>query len=129
MIPNFIWFAIPAGNDLLRSESITQTIDVIGSIFQVMMVMALCVIKNKQYEKPMKKPYFEGIIIAVVLYYIAWCAYYLQMVNTATIIILCIAPCLAFIIFSIIKKNLVALMTALAFTICHLIYGLVNFIL
>ncbi len=36
MIPNFIWFAIPAGNDPLRSESVTQTIDVIGSIFQVM---------------------------------------------------------------------------------------------
>ena len=25
MIPNFIWFAIPAPNDILRAESVTET--------------------------------------------------------------------------------------------------------
>ena len=28
MIPNFIWFAVPAPNDILREESITKTVDV-----------------------------------------------------------------------------------------------------
>ena len=27
MIPNFIWFAIPAPNDILRTKSITETVD------------------------------------------------------------------------------------------------------
>ena len=27
MIPNFIWFAIPAPNDVLRTESVTEVID------------------------------------------------------------------------------------------------------
>jgi len=27
MIPNFIWLAIPAPNDILRTDSITKTID------------------------------------------------------------------------------------------------------
>ena len=32
MIPNFIWFAVPAPNDILRGESIPKTVDVIASI-------------------------------------------------------------------------------------------------
>ena len=39
MIPNFIWFAVPAANDILRGESITKTVDVIASICQVLMVV------------------------------------------------------------------------------------------
>lgn len=27
MIPNFIWFAAPAPNDVLRMDSITETLD------------------------------------------------------------------------------------------------------
>ena len=42
MIPNFIWFAIPAPNDILRANSITETIDTIASLYQVLMIIALC---------------------------------------------------------------------------------------
>lgn len=38
MLPNFIWFAVPAPNDILRTESITVIIDAIGSICQVLMI-------------------------------------------------------------------------------------------
>ena len=41
MIPNFIWFAVPAPNDILRTESVTVAIDTIGSICQVLMIFAL----------------------------------------------------------------------------------------
>lgn len=44
MIPNFIWFAIPAPNDVLRAESTTKIVDTIGTIFQSIMIAALCVI-------------------------------------------------------------------------------------
>ncbi len=30
MIPNFIWFAVPAPNDVLRTESVTEVIDTIA---------------------------------------------------------------------------------------------------
>ena len=35
MIPNFIWFAVPAPNDILRGESITKTVDVIDLLSSV----------------------------------------------------------------------------------------------
>ena len=35
MVPNFIWFAIPAPDDVLRHESVTPFIDTLASIFQV----------------------------------------------------------------------------------------------
>ena len=33
MIPNFIWFAIPAPNDILRAKSITEIVDTVASIY------------------------------------------------------------------------------------------------
>ena len=32
MIPNFIWFAVPAPNDILRANSITETVDTIENV-------------------------------------------------------------------------------------------------
>ena len=40
MIPNFIWFAVPAPNDVLRTESVTEVIDTIASVCQVLMVIS-----------------------------------------------------------------------------------------
>ena len=51
MIPNFIWFAIPAQHDILRVESITPIVDTIASIAQVIMIICLCIFKNKEKEK------------------------------------------------------------------------------
>ena len=51
MIPNFIWFAIPAPNDILRKESVTAIVDTIGSICQVLFIGSLCVIQNKERDK------------------------------------------------------------------------------
>ena len=48
MIPNFIWFAIPAQHDILRVESITPIVDTIASIAQVIMIICLCIFKNKE---------------------------------------------------------------------------------
>jgi hypothetical protein len=97
MLPNFIWFALPAGNDILRNESITPVVDTIASVFQVVMVVSLCIIINKQSQKLLNKALFTGIIVTVVLYYIGWCMYYAEIVGAVTILVLCIAPCVAFI--------------------------------
>ena len=35
MIPNFIWFVVPAPNDILRAESITETVDTVAIVCQI----------------------------------------------------------------------------------------------
>ena len=129
MIPNFIWFLFPTSNDILRNESITPIIDMLALIFQVIMVIGLCIIINKQSQKPMKKTWFKWIMSAIIIYFVGWILYYIGIVNALIILDLYMAPCVAFILFSIARKNLVALIAAIIFMICHVIYGILNFIL
>lgn len=82
MIPNFIWFAVPAPNDILRAD-----------------------------------------------YFISWIFYYMGMTNAIVILGLTIPPCLAFLFFAIDRKNMVAVIPISIFAICHLIYGVTNFII
>ena len=51
MIPNFIWSAVPAPDDILRTESATKVIDTIGSVAQVIMIFTLCVFINNERNK------------------------------------------------------------------------------
>ena len=51
MIPNFVWFVVPAPNDILRTESSTEVLDVITSICQVIMIVLLCMIISKRSER------------------------------------------------------------------------------
>ena len=44
MLPNLIWFAVPAPDDKLRTDSITGSIDAAGSVLQAAMIFALCFI-------------------------------------------------------------------------------------
>lgn len=128
MLPNFIWFAVPAPYDVLRSDSITPTVDIIAQVFQVLMVAALCIIVNTQSKKPMNRTYKLIILIFVILYFIGWILYYSGIANTVILLVLCIAPCAAFILFSYVRKNGPSFIFASMFMICHLIYGIVNFI-
>lgn len=41
MLPNFIWFAVPAPNDILRTDSVTPVVDAVGSVFQVLPCLPL----------------------------------------------------------------------------------------
>lgn len=129
MLPNFIWFAVPAVNDVLRSESVTPVLDRIASVFQAVMVLSLCIIVNRDCQKPAKRALFTGTGISVLIYYAGWCCYYAGQTNPAVILVLCIAPCLAFILFSLERKNAAALGAAGIFTLCHVLYGVINFIL
>ena len=129
MIPNFIWFVVPAPNDVLRGESITGTMDTVASIAQAIMIATLCILKNKDAEKKIKKVWVSEISIAVTLYMMSWITYYFGIITPLIIVNLCVAPSIAFILFSISRKNMIACIFALIFTVCHLIYGVINFIL
>lgn len=51
MISNFIWFAIPAPNDILRANLVTTVLDAIASICQVLVVTTLCALINQERKK------------------------------------------------------------------------------
>ena len=128
VIPNFIWFAVPAPNDILRVESVTKVADAIGSVSQVLMVFALCVFIHRDR----KRLHFTTLIIATSIcclaYFLCWIFYYTGMTGSLVILGLTIFPCLAFLFFAIDRKNMIAVLPISVFTICHFIYGLVNFV-
>lgn len=129
MIPNFIWFSVPAPNDILRNESVTAIVDTIGSICQAFFIGSLCVIQNKERNKLRFSPLIIFSIICIIIYFVGWVLYYNGITNTLVLLFLTLPPCLVFIFFALDRKNIIAVVPAVCFTICHLIYGIVNFIL
>lgn len=129
MLPNFIWFAFPAPNDVLRADSVTKVADSIASISQVWMVIALCIFVNRKSPKFRITPLIINVIICCLFYFASWISYYAGIVSKGTILGLTVFPCLAFLLFAIERKNKIAVVPICIFTVCHLIYGIVNFIL
>lgn len=93
------------------------------------MVIALSLLINEQRSQRIHKGIRTGIILPIAYYFMGWIAYYTGYVSVLIILNLTVAPCIAFILFSIARKNVVALLSASVFTLCHLIYAIVNFIL
>lgn len=129
MIPNFIWFAIPAPNDILRAKSITEAVDTAASVCQILMIAAICIFRNKESKKLCITPLIIMAAVCYLLYVSSWIAYYNGIVNVIVILGLTIPPCLTFLFFAIDRKNGIALIPISIFTICHLVYGVVNFII
>lgn len=129
MIPSFIWFVVPAPNDILRNESVTTVVDTIGSIFQVLFVASLCVLINKERNKLKFSPLIISSIVCIALYFAGWILYYNGFTESPVILSLTLPPCISFILFAMDRKNIFAVVFTICFTICHLIYGVVNFIL
>lgn len=128
MAPTFIWMAIPAPNDILKAESTTPMVDAIGSVCQILCIASLCMIINKERGKLRFSPLVIATIACVVMYFFGWVLYYSGFTSAWIILLLTIPPCAAFILFALDRKNLPAVVFAIGFTICHLIYGIVNFI-
>lgn len=129
MIPNFYWFSVPAPNDILREESVTEILDTIASVSQVLMAIALCIFINKDSKRIRITPLIIASAVSCLLYYIVWIFYYHGIANTVVILALCIFPCLAFLFFAVDRKNFIAVIPIVIFSVCHLFYGLINFVL
>jgi len=128
MAPTFIWLAVPAPNDVLRTESATPIVDAIGSVCQILFITCLCVVINKERSRLRLSPLVVASIVCVVMYYIGWVLYYRSITNAWVILTLTIPPCLAFILFAIDRKNLPAALFATGFAVCHLIFANVNYL-
>ena len=96
MLPNFIWFAVPAPNDLLRAESVTPVVDIVASVCQVLTVACLCFVIHKERGKLRFSLLVIATMVCVMVYYIGWLLYYTGIVNVWVILLLTIPPCLAF---------------------------------
>ena len=128
MLPNFIWFAVPAPNDVLRAESVTPVVDIVASVCQVLTVASLCFVINKERGKLRFSLLVIATMVCVIVYYMGWLLYYTGIVNVWVILLLTISPCMAFILFAADRKNLPAVVFATAFAVCHLIFAIMNFI-
>lgn len=71
MIPNFIWFLVSAPNDILRTESITEILDTMASVCQVLMIIFLCIFINKEHEMKKRSRWIVAVIICCLLYFIS----------------------------------------------------------
>lgn len=129
MLPNFIWFAVPAPNDVLRNESVTPTLDLIASILQVSMVVLLCLLRNKSVSHIRFTSVKMALCsLSVLLYFTAWIAYSAGVINAIILLSLCVFPCAAFLFFEAEKKNYLAMIPTAGFTVLHVLYGMVNFV-
>lgn len=128
MIPNFIWFSIPAPNDVLRITSTTPIADAIASFCQVSLIACLTCLINTKRSKLGFSPVVIASIACLLIYYIGWILYYSGITPSWVILLLTLPPCLSFIFFAIDRKNLPAILFGVAFAICHLIFAIENFI-
>lgn len=72
MTPNFIWFAIPAPNDVLRTVSSPVILDTAASICQVLMVTTLCLLINRNRERLRATPLIVSAAVCCLLYFVSW---------------------------------------------------------
>ena len=128
MLPNFIWFACPAPNDVLRTESITPVWDGIASVCQVAMTGLLCILIHRE-RKPLRfSPLITAAVFFLFLYYTCWMIYFTGITHPPVILGLTLPPCLSFLLFALDRRNVPALIPGFLFTICHLVYAVINFL-
>lgn len=129
MLPNFIWFAVPAPNDVLRGESATPVLDGLASVCQPLFVAALCLVGNRERGRLRPSPLILGCIACGLFYYLGWGLYYAGIVHPAVILLLTLPPCLSFFSYALDRKNYIAVIPIAVFAACHLLHSIVNFIL
>lgn len=104
MIPNFIWFYVPAPNDILRTESKTAVADAIGSVCQVLFIAALCLVANKECGRLRITPKIIAAACCTAVYFVGWGLYYAGITALLVILFLTVFPCLAFLFFALDRK-------------------------
>ena len=113
MLTHFIWFVVPAPNDILRVDSISDTINVVSLVSQVLMIVALCFLRNSERKELQITSFIIIAVSCCLVYFICWIVYYVGIVNAVVLIGLTIPPCLVFLFFAIDRKNGIAVIFTL----------------
>lgn len=129
MIPNFFWSIYPAKNDILSTPSITLKLDLLTSIFQFILVAAVCMVKNteKSTSNFFKRRLNLVLFISIIWYYGAWIAYYIGSTHFFVIFLLSTTPTLIFGSFILKNKLFIALLPLIFFSVGHIIFAFANF--
>ncbi len=129
MLPNIIWAFLPAPDDILRTPSVTPAVDAAGSVLQVLMIAALCMLRSAEDIQNGPPLLLWGTGLCTAVYWLSWVLYYLGQTGAPVIAGLTLPPCLAFVLFALWRRHLPGLAAAGGFTLCHVIFALVNFII
>ncbi len=130
MLPNFFWLAFPAPQDVLRGESATPALDAFASVCQFLAVGLMCLpLYKERREKRPFGPWAKAALGCLCLYWLGWVFYYRGLASPVVILLLTLPPCLALFFYTLHQKNPFAAVPAVLFTLCHLIYAAVNFLL
>lgn len=130
MAPNFFWFAVPAPWDVLRRESATQALDSFASLCQFLTAGLMCLpLYRGKREKNSLGPWARAALLCLCLYYLGWALYYRSLAAFWVILLLTLPPCLALLSYILHRRNWPAALPAALFTVCHLVYAAVNFLL
>lgn len=126
MIPNVLWFVSPEQAPLTSESLALHWIERIASIAQVVLIGTLCFIINELREIPMNKWSTTSVCVMIALYSLGWGFYYGEVINLLTILTLSVTPGVAFLIFSIARKNIIAALSSVVFLTCHVIASVGN---
>lgn len=129
MIPTVLWILFPPLKDPLRAESVTPVVDIIGIIFQVLTVATLCFVQWNRRAYYYRIWAMAATILCILLYSPGWILYYMKGITLASMLLMTLPPCLAFVFYALAKRNTLAVIFAAVFTVCHLIYAIVNFLI
>lgn len=89
MLPNCIWFAVPAPDDVLRAPSVTPALDAITSAWQALAVALLVLLRRADRDTRGIGPVAWGCLAA---YLVCWLLYYRGCVHPALLPGLCLLP-------------------------------------
>ncbi len=128
MLPYVYWFIIPAPNDILRTKSVTPILDNVASICQTITIALLCLIQRNDVGRLRWSSTVLCTVIWYVTYIVTWFFYYQGNTHSIIIVLLCLMPCLALGSYMMDRKNYLAILPLLLFSICHLLHGILNFI-
>lgn len=128
MVPNVVWMCLPWTTDVLHNGSAYPAVGVIARIFQV--VAVACLIFVGRREKP-KHGYTTVLfsVLSLVVYYVAWAAYFAKIDHAAVILSLSLFGGLSLLFYGIDRRNLPAVVFTGLFLVFHFTASLLDFIL
>lgn len=127
MLPNMLWFAVPAQNDVLKQSAELPWLDSVQMVFQIVMIGCLCMLENVQ-AKPfrLRNPLILAVLGCCTVYYITWAVYFAGYVNGLILMALCLFPSTAFLLYGLDRRNMPGVVTGAMFALCHLAVTLVR---
>ena len=121
LLPNLVWLLLPPPFDVLQSVTVGKVLKTAARVLTGFLWFALCLVVNDSRKTPFHTKMFFQVLGLLLLYFLAWSFYYAGFINGLTILVLCFAPCAAFLLFVLARENAFGLLAVLGFSACHVL--------